>query len=122
MIVMSWTTAILILGLWIPATGNVPLILFAALFGIASGAGIGLTPVLVAQLSPIKDIGIRTGTVFAFAAVAALTGSPIGGQIIVASKGDYRYIAVFGGVSCSIGATLYVVARLMLAGTKLTKI
>lgn len=119
---MSWTSAILILALWLPATGNVPLILFAVFFGIASGAGISLTPVLVAQISPLKDIGVRTGTVFGFAAIAALTGSPIGGQIVTASNGDFRYLAVFGGVSCSIGASLFCCARLMLAGTKLTKI
>lgn len=122
MIVMSWSTAILILALWLPATGNVPLILFAVFFGISSGAGIGLTPVLCAQLSPIRDIGKRTGTVFALAAVAALTGSPIGGAIVTRAHGDFRYTIVFSGVSCAIGATLFVVARIVLAGTKYTKV
>jgi MFS family permease len=82
MIVMSTFTTVLILALWLPATGNTPLIIFAALFGIGSGAGIGLTPALCAQVSPVKDIGVRTGTVFAISSIAALTGSPIGGQII----------------------------------------
>lgn len=53
MTVMAAFTSIVILALWIPATGNAPLILFAILFGIGSGAGIGLTPGLVAQISDI---------------------------------------------------------------------
>jgi len=59
MIVMGALTSILILGLWLPSTGNVPIILFASLFGISSGAGISLTPALCARLSPIQDIGVR---------------------------------------------------------------
>lgn len=122
MIIMSSFTTILILALWLPATGNVPIILFAALFGIGSGAGIGLTPALCAQISPIKDIGVRTGTVFAIASIAALTGSPIGGQIIVDSHGSFRNTAIFAGVSCGIGVALYIAARISLAGLKMTKV
>lgn len=122
MIVMSGFTTILILAMWLPATGNAALIVFAALFGIASGAGIGLTPALCAQVSPIQEIGVRTGTVFSFAAFAALTGSPIGGQIIAVSNGSFRYAIVFGGVSCAIGTALFIVTRITLAGVKMTKI
>ena len=78
---MSFFTAILILGFWIPASSNAALITFAAFIGIATGAGIGLTPALCAQLSPIKDIGVRTGAIFVLSSFAALTGSPIAGKI-----------------------------------------
>lgn len=122
MIVMSAFTSILILALWLPATGNAALIVFAAFFGIASGAGIGLTPALCAQVSPIQEIGIRSGTVFSIAAIAALTGSPIGGQIIADSQGSFRYAIVFGGVSCAIGTALFIVTRIAHAGVKWTKI
>lgn len=122
MIVMSCLTTILILALWLPATGNAPIIVFAALFGISSGAGIGLSPALCAQISPIKEIGVRTGAAFTFAALAALTGSPIGGQIIAASQGSFRYAILFGGVSCAIGTALFVLTRISVAGVKITKI
>ncbi|KAG8527857.1 uncharacterized protein KY384_006773 [Bacidia gigantensis] len=126
MIVMSSFTTILILALWLPATSNVPIILFAALFGIGSGAGVGLTPALCAQVSPIQEIGVRTGTAFTISAFAALTGSPIGGQIIGSTGKDYqagfRYAIAFGGASCAIGTCLFIVTRLALAGTKITKI
>lgn len=122
MILMSCFTTILILALWLPATGNAPIVVFAALFGIGSGAGIGLTPALCAQLSPITEIGVRTGTIFSIAAFAALTGSPIGGQIIADSHGSFRNAIVFGGVSCAIGTALFIVTRIKLAGVKMTKI
>lgn len=122
MIVMSAFTAILILALWLPATGNAALVVFAVFIGIASGAGIGLTPALCAQVSPIQEIGIRSGTVFTIASFAALTGSPIGGQIIAVTHGSFRYAIVFGGVSCAIGTALFIATRITLAGVKMTKI
>lgn len=122
MIVMSAFTTILILALWLPATGNAPIILFAALFGIGSGAGIGLTPVLAAQISPIQEIGVRTGTAFSLSAFAALTGSPIGGQILIDSQGQFKYAILFGGVSCAIGTALFVLTRINVAGLKITKV
>ena len=122
MIIMCCFTTIMILALWLPATGNAPIILFAALFGIGSGAGIGLTPPLCAQISPIKNIGVYTGTAFSISAFAALTGSPIGGAIVGASQGSYEYAILFGGVSCGIGSVLFVVARIVLGGTKMKKV
>ena len=122
MIIMASFTTILILALWLPATGNVPLILFAALFGIGSGAGIGLTPALTAGISPMKDIGVRTGTIFAIAAIAALTGSPIGGRIISETHGEFKYTIVFSGLSCAIGTMLFIATRISIAGLKMGKV
>lgn len=121
MIIMSTFTTILLLGLWLPATGNAPLIVFAALFGIGSGAGIGLTPALCAGISPIKDIGVRTGTIFAIASIAALTGSPLGGRIIIDSKGDFKNTIIFAGISCAVGSVLFLSARVVVGGVKMGK-
>lgn len=112
MILMAILNAIVVLALWLPATGNAPIILFAALFGITSGAGIGLVPALCAKLSPIKDIGVRTGSAFAVASLAALTGSPIGGAIVGAQHGSYQGAILFSGVSFFVATALFVVARL----------
>ena len=122
MIIMGTFTTVLILGLWLPATGNTPNILFAALFGIGSGAGIGLTPALCAGISPIQDIGVRTGTVFAIAAFAALTGSPLGGRIIADSGGSFKYAIVFSGVSCAMGTALFAATRTSIGGLKAGKL
>ncbi|KAL1971168.1 hypothetical protein VTN77DRAFT_120 [Rasamsonia byssochlamydoides] len=124
MIVMTGFTAILILALWLPATSNAANIIFAALFGIGSGAGIGLTPALCAKISPsLSEIGIRTGTAYSISAFAALTGSPIGGQLIALSHGSFRNAIVFGGVACAIGTVLFAVTRVRIAGVRIvTKI
>lgn len=80
MIIMSFLTVAVILGLWLPADSSALLIVFSALFGFTSGAGIGLTPALVAQISDVKEIGVRTGLMMGFSSIAALTGGPIGGM------------------------------------------
>ncbi|KAF4869735.1 hypothetical protein COL154_011127 [Colletotrichum chrysophilum] len=122
MITMSFLTMILILAFWLPATGNAADITFAALFGVASGAGIGLTPVLVAHISPIQDIGVRTGAAYAVASIAALTGSPIGGAIISSSRGSFQNTKIFGGVCCAVGVVLFIAARVALVGWKPQKV
>lgn len=122
MIVMGALTSILILGLWLPSTGNAPIILFAALFGVSSGAGISLTPALCAKLSPIRDIGVRTGTVFTISAFAGLTGSPIGGAIISGSGGSFINAIAFSGAACAIGTMLFVASRIALVGWRPAKV
>lgn len=37
-----------------------------------------LVPSVVAQISDIRQIGVRNGTVFFIVSIAALTGTPIG--------------------------------------------
>ncbi|KAH6708725.1 major facilitator superfamily transporter, partial [Leptodontidium sp. MPI-SDFR-AT-0119] len=122
MIVMGALTSILILGLWLPSSGNAPIIVFAALFGVSSGAGISLTPALCAKLSLIREIGVRTGTVFTISAFAGLTGSPIGGAIISRSGGSFTNAIAFGGTFCAIGTILFVATRIAFVGWKPAKI
>ena len=122
MIVMGALTTILILGLWLPSDGNAPIIVFAALFGVSSGAGISLTPALCARLSPIQDIGVRTGTVFTISAFAGLTGSPIGGAIISHSGGSFDNAIAFGGITCAIGTVLFVATRIAFVGWRPARI
>ncbi|KAL1974653.1 hypothetical protein VTN31DRAFT_4857 [Thermomyces dupontii] len=122
MIVMCTLTTALILGLWLPASSNLANIIFAAFFGVSSGAGIGLTPALVAKISPLPEIGARTGASMSISAFAALTGSPIGGQIISVSHGSFQNTIIFGGVSCAIGTVLFLVTRLMVAGPSTPKV
>ncbi|KLU88055.1 riboflavin transporter MCH5 [Magnaporthiopsis poae ATCC 64411] len=119
MITMSVLTSALILAVWLPTVGEPAAIAFAVLFGISSGAGIGLVPVLCATISPIHEIGLRSGTAYVFSAFAALTGSPIGGQLVTERQGDFTYAKVFGGLACAIGATLFVATRFVVGGWKL---
>ncbi|GIC93061.1 uncharacterized protein Aud_009540 [Aspergillus udagawae] len=120
MLVMTSLSAILVLALWLPARGNVALITFAALFGITSGAIIGLGPVLIVSISPMSESGYRMGTVLAFAAVGTLTSPPIGGAIAADSGGSYTYTCVFSGVSFILGTIGLAALRVRLSGWGLT--
>ena len=98
MIIMCYFTGILILALWLPATANAPIILFAALYGFGSGAFVSLAPSVIAQISDVRQIGVRTGTLFLCISFGALIGNPVGGALITRWKGEYTGLQVFGGV------------------------
>lgn len=120
-IVVSYFTGIVVLALWIPATSNAALIVFALLFGFGSGAFISLGPALVAQISPIEKIGLRQGLLLAVMSVGALTTSPIGGAIVESEGGSFTGIKVFAGVMCLAGATFVLAARYAAVGGSISK-
>ena len=115
---MCYLSAILILGLWLPASGNTATIAFAALFGFSSGGYISLTPALVAQISPPSEIGYRLGVLFGSAAIPGLITSPIAGAVLSHARGDYDNVKIYGGVFFAAGTSLMLLARLIKTGFK----
>lgn len=111
MIVTTFFSAIIVLVLWIPARGNVPIIIFAAAFGFSSGTFVSMVASLIAQISDIRQIGVRNGTNFFIVAFAALCGNPIGGALIAQDHGGYTYLQVFSGLTMAIGGSFYVASR-----------
>lgn len=120
MLVKTSLLVILVLALSLPARGNGALITFAALFGITSGAIIGLGPVFTFFISPMNEMGYRMGTVLAFAAVGTLTSPPIGGTFTANSGGSYTCTYAFSGVSLVLGTIGLAALRVRLAGWGLT--
>ncbi|KAK3168045.1 hypothetical protein OEA41_004491 [Lepraria neglecta] len=121
MAVTSFLSTILVLALWLPAKGNVPYILFAALFGFSSGAFVSLAPALIVQISDVRQIGVRTGSMFAAISVAALCGNPIGGALVSHEDGNYLHLQIFCGVVMFAGSCVFVAARYCLEGLDLRK-
>ncbi|KAJ5088766.1 MFS transporter asaE [Penicillium angulare] len=120
MIFFSYFSGILVLALWLPSRGNVPAILFSALYGFGSGAFVSLAPALIAQISDLREIGFRNGTCFSIISIAALTGTPIGGALVPNVLTDsYTKLQIFAGVVMVVGASLFVVARIVVGGTVL---
>ena len=119
MVITSFLSSVLVLALWLPSRGNIPIILFAAFYGFSSGAFVSLAPALVAQISDIRQIGVRTGTMFAVVSVAGLVGNPIGGALVTAEKGAFTHLQIFCGVMMFAGGVVYVAARASLVGMKL---
>ncbi|EFE41002.1 hypothetical protein TRV_04294, partial [Trichophyton verrucosum HKI 0517] len=97
MIIMTLFSAILVLALWLPGRSTGAIFAFAALFGISSGAGIGLGLPLIAAVSPMKELGYRMGMIVSIASIATLTSPPIGGAIVARDSGSFTYPCVFSG-------------------------
>ncbi|KAI9788212.1 MAG: hypothetical protein M1816_007064 [Peltula sp. TS41687] len=116
MIVTSYFSAIVVLAVWLPANSNAAIIVFAALFGFGSGSFVSLVPALVAQISDVRMIGVRTGTLFAIISTAALFGNPVGGRLVTHNHGDFWGLQVFAGTMMAAGSTFFLAARVKLAG------
>lgn len=117
-ILVTALSAIFVLALWLPGNSAATTIVFAALYGFSSGAFVSLGPAVVAQISKIKDIGVRTGTVYAFASIAVLIGNPIGGALLERDNGNYAYLQIFCGVAIAVGCAFFVASRMAQAGMK----
>ncbi|KAB8260977.1 major facilitator superfamily domain-containing protein [Aspergillus pseudonomiae] len=118
-VVVTYIASILVLALWIPVSNKPGTIVFAVLFGFATGAYVALAPSLVVKLSPYPEIGYRTGLLFLFASISGLTANPIAGTIFQHSGGSYTGMKIFSGVLLIAGSTLTLGVRLRQTGLKL---
>lgn len=106
------------LGLWIPATGDSALIAYAVLFGFFSGAYVSLIGALVAQISPLPEIGFRSGITFLVASIPGLVTNPIAGQILATTAGGWTGLKAFAGTTMIAGAAVILVCRFYFTGIK----
>ena len=117
MILTTLACIIFVLALWLPSRSNSTAIVFAALYGFTGGSAVSLAPALIAQISEIREIGVRSGTYFAIAAFAALTGTPIAGALLPEPlSGEYWGMQTFCAVSMAAAVGFYVVARGVVPG------
>ncbi|KAI1139106.1 MFS general substrate transporter [Hypoxylon sp. FL0543] len=122
MIFISGLSGVITLALWVPGKSTATTVVYGAVFGFASGGFISLLPAVVAQISDIREIGTRTGIAFFFAALGALTGSPIGGAIVSAQGGRFLGLQLFCGVVMTVGMLCFVASRTVQVGFKITKV
>ncbi|KAH6632913.1 major facilitator superfamily domain-containing protein [Boeremia exigua] len=113
-------TGISTLALWLPIgrDNDAARIAYAVLYGFFSGAYVSLIAGLVAQISPMKEIGFRTGLVFFVNSIGALTTSPIAGAILDQENGIWTGVKVFSGVFCIAGTVFVFAARVYKVGWK----
>ncbi|KAK2052696.1 MFS general substrate transporter [Colletotrichum caudatum] len=116
-VVVGYLTPIWILALWIPSNADGAIIAFAVLFGFCSGAYNSQVAPLVAQVSPMQEIGFRTGIVF-LANDIDLTTNPTNGAIL-GDGNDWTGVKVFSGFFCLAGTTFIFAARIRRTGWKL---
>jgi MFS family permease len=122
MLMVVFFSGLFTLVLWIPGKDNASIIAYMVIFGFTSGGFIGLAPALIAQISDIRKIGIRTGTAFAVQSFGALTGAPIAGAIVGRQKGDFLGLQLFCGATMFVSVAVFLAARWMQVGWKMAKV
>lgn len=116
MILITLLSTIVTLAVWIPSASShsaAAIIVFTAVFGFASGGFVSLVTPLVAQISDIRQIGVRTGVALAVMSFGALTGSPIAGAIVQRDDGGYLGLQIFCGCCMLASVGAYGAARAM---------
>ncbi|KAF1851629.1 MFS general substrate transporter [Cucurbitaria berberidis CBS 394.84] len=112
------------IGIWLPATllpssssAIAPLvILFATIFGFASGSNLSLAPVCVGQLCKTGEFGRYLATSYTIVGFAALTGAPIAGALLKACGGRYWGMALLTGSFYVASFVFFLVVRIRRVG------
>ncbi len=95
---------------WIAVGSAIGMYLWAAAFGLASGAVQGgFVSALASLTADPQKLGIRLGMICGFLGIASLSGPPTAGAIIDMSGGWYGWAQVWGG-GVEILATIVLVA------------
>jgi MFS family permease len=116
MIAVSAIATVFTFALWIPAHSAAPIFVFAAISGFTSGAIFSVGPASIAQISELREIGVRNGTLFFCVAIGTLIGNPIGGALISANHGDYLYMEIFSGAILAASCAFFVISRVLAVG------
>ena len=107
--VVTTVASLLVLILWTLADTVNAAIAFVVVFGIFSGAVIGLPPASVAHIlgpdpAAQAKLGQWTGMMYSCAAVFALTGPVIAGHLITEFGNDFRTVQLWSGACMLISA------------------
>ena len=95
-------------------------IVYAVLFGFASGSNISLTPVCVGQLCDTSQYGRYYATCYTVVSFSTLTGIPIAGSILGQTSGGAYWGVVIWTIICYIISSLcFMWSRGMHVGWKL---
>ncbi|KAL8832799.1 MAG: hypothetical protein Q9170_004744 [Blastenia crenularia] len=121
MFIFVMALGIVTLGVWVPGGSTGSIIIFTVLYGVFSGAYLALAPMLVAQISKIQQIGIRSGAMFFAVSTAALAGGPVGGALVDADNGRFRYVQIFTGAMFFASAGAVLMARACALGFSVKK-
>ncbi|RYO75004.1 hypothetical protein DL766_008177 [Monosporascus sp. MC13-8B] len=104
---------------WLPFGGTTPgLVIFAVLFGFATGNNISITPVCISRLCHTQHYGRYYATCYTIVSIACLIGIPVGGSIVQATDGDYWGLIVFVGLTQALAFGFIYAAKAVKVGWK----
>ena len=105
---------------WIGVHTRAGMYIFAAFYGVISGASQGVYVGALASLTTDpRKMGTRFGMVSTLCAFAVLAGPPTAGAIIERSGGVYTWAQVWGGTVAVVGSCSVACSRFVRTGPKL---
>ncbi|KAL2180846.1 major facilitator superfamily domain-containing protein [Thermothelomyces heterothallicus CBS 202.75] len=108
------------LGVWLPAGGTKGGVMsFAAVFGVASGGGVSLAPVVVGRLCDAREYGRYYGTCHAVTSFLVMLAVPVAEQVFDGGEGRHPSLVVVTGVLYVLAAVAFAAARVVVAGRRL---
>ncbi|KIV98671.1 uncharacterized protein PV09_09552 [Verruconis gallopava] len=125
MILLTTLGAISNLTLWLPSTTlaagstNALIIVFTVLYGFASGCYFSILPATVAQISDVRKLGVRTGSLYVVASTGVLFGSPIAGVIASGRGNGFLGLTLFSGLTLLVAVGFVMLSRFKQVGFKL---
>ncbi|KAL1410599.1 hypothetical protein Q8F55_004616 [Vanrija albida] len=114
MAVSGVLTGAVLLAFWIPLSSVPQVLAFAVVFGFVSGILISICFACVQQVATPKDVGRKTGLMWAIASFFSLSGPPINGELIARYGGarGYRYAGAFSGAVVLLSVVLVLASKL----------
>lgn len=95
---MCLLSAVACLAVWLPGGSHTAgLVVFAVLFGFASGSNVSITPVCIGRFCKTQHYGRYYATCYTIVSFACLVGIPIGGSILTSNGGEYWGLIIFTG-------------------------
>ncbi|KAJ3773655.1 major facilitator superfamily domain-containing protein [Lentinula raphanica] len=107
---------------WMFAHNLPTLIVFSILYGFFSGAFISVITPCVAQISDIREIGMRIGILYSIISFPALLGEPIAGKLLDLNHGSYNGMIIFAGTSMIAGSLLILGVKLLINRRMLARV
>ncbi|KAH9887037.1 MFS general substrate transporter [Cubamyces lactineus] len=102
------------LVLWTTAHSLAQLMTYAALYGFFSGAFNALIVPCIAQISDIREIGMRIGLLYSIISFPSLIGNPAAGALLRICHGSYEGPIIMSGTSIVIGSLFMLWSKLQI--------
>ncbi|KAK7689981.1 hypothetical protein QCA50_006621 [Cerrena zonata] len=97
---------------WIFAKTTTEIMLYAILYGFFSGAFNALIIPCIAQISEIREIGVRIGILYSIISFSSLGGGPTAGALLRLEHGSYEGMIAFSGATVIIGSFFMLWSRI----------
>ncbi|CAL1713796.1 unnamed protein product [Somion occarium] len=100
---------------WSFAKTTAEIMLYAILYGFFSGAFNALIIPCIAQISDIREIGVRIGILYSIISFPSLCGGPAAGELLKLQHGSYEGMIAFSGAAVAFGSLFMLWSRLRIS-------